>query len=221
MSDIFREVDEDLRRDQLAKVWKRYGSAIVAGAVVVVAVTAGYVGWERYTASRQEARTAMLTAALDKARPAEGQAFDAKAAADALAAAGTQLDGGPAVLAKFYQAAALVRAGDTAGAIALYDQLAGSGDVGPALRDLAVVQSVLHQVDSGDPAQLQGRIAPLMGPESPWRWSAREIAGLLAIRAGDTAKAHELFKQLAEDADSPAGIRSRATELAALYAPQT
>lgn len=217
MSDIFREVDEDLRRDQLVSFWKRHGATVVGGAVLIVVATAGYVGWKEWRTHEMEKRTAVLSAALAKARPEEG-APDVKVAGDALAAAASQLGQSQAVIARLYEAGLRARNGQRDEAIALYDQIAGSGESDALLRDMATLLSVQLQVDAGDPAKLVQRIAPLLTAGNPWRASATELAGLLAAKTGDNARAEQLFKQLAEDAQAPQGVRSRATELAALFA---
>ncbi|MFM2044127.1 MAG: hypothetical protein RLY86_2703 [Pseudomonadota bacterium] len=215
MSDIFREVEEDLRKDQLQKLWNRFGPALVTGAVLIVAGTAGYTYWQNSQLSRMQENTAVLSTAIE-AGIAEGA--DPAATATALGEAASRLTGSHATLARLYEAAALIRAGKRDEAIAIYDQVAGTGGVDPLLRDLALLMSVQHQVDTGDAAQLLARLEPLAAPGGPWQWSARELTGLLAARAGDTARAAALFTELSTDAAAPAGIRARAEELAALYA---
>lgn len=219
MSDIFREVDEDLRRDQLMKAWKRYGAFIITAAVLVVAATAGNVGWKYWRTTQMEQRTAVLSQALAHLRPeAEGATPDTKAAADALAKAATELGKGHAVLARLYEAGLRAKDGQRDQAIALYDQVAGTAGADPILRDLATLSSVQLQVDGGDVAALKQRIDPLTRTGNTWRASATEVAALLAVRGGDPAGAHALFQQLALDTTVPQGVRARATELAALYA---
>jgi len=217
MSDIFREVDEDLRRDQLVSFWKRYGATVISGAVLIVVATAGYVGWKEWRASQMEKRTAVLSAALAKARPEEGTP-DVKVAGDALATAAAELGQDQAVIARLYEAGLRARNGQRDEAIVIYDQIAGSGETDALMRDLATLLSVQLQVDAGDPAKLGQRLAPLLDAGNAWRGSATEVAALLAAKAGDNARAEQLFKQLAEDAQAPQGLRTRATELAALFA---
>ncbi|HYC04629.1 MAG TPA: tetratricopeptide repeat protein [Azospirillaceae bacterium] len=220
MSDIFREVDEDLRRERAEKLWKKYGPVLIAGAAAIVLATAAYVGWQRWQERQQAERTAVLLQAVDKVQATrQGQGTPADAIA-ALSGAAGALKGAPQALARLQQAGVMAANGDAAGAVGLYDQLAGSGEVDPLFRDLALLMSVLHQMDGGDPAQLQSRLQPLLAQTSPWRHSARELAGALAARAGDRKRAAELFQQISSDAEAPAGIRSRAADLAALYAEQ-
>lgn len=219
MSDIFREVDDDLRHERLQKLWRRLGPYIVLGAVGIVAATGGYVAWDHWRTAKAQSDTAALIAATAKV---EGVVNGGAPSADALAAltaATAKLKGAPATLARLQEAAVKAAAGDHAGAVALYDQIAGSGENDPLFRDLAVVLGVMQQLDTGDIVQLRSRLGPLL-VKSAWRFSALELSALLDVRAGDTAKAREKFQQLSSDPLAPAGIRSRAADLAALYAEQ-
>ncbi|WP_448205120.1 DUF2659 family protein [Azospirillum sp. sgz302134] len=211
MSDIFREVDEDLRRDRMERLFKRYGGVALAGALAVVAATGGYTAWRNWQQSQHQQETAALTAALAQAGqgPEKG--------VEALAAFAGKADPGMAALAQLNAAALLAREGKTAEAVAVYDKLAANSGVSGVYRDLASLLSVMHQMDSGDAAQLQARLQPLTADASPWRFSARELTAVLAARAGDKDRARSLFQQLADDSQAPAGVRSRAADLATLY----
>ncbi|OYQ31376.1 hypothetical protein CHU95_19635 [Niveispirillum lacus] len=219
MSDIFREVDEDLRRDQIMKFWKRYGGLVIGAAVLVVAATAGNVGWKHWQTTRMEERTAVLSAALSKLRPVdENTPPDTKAAADALSAASATLGAGHADVARLYEAGLRARDGQRDEAVKLYDQVAGTASADGMLRDLATLMSVQLQLDTGDAAALRARLTPLLKQGNAWKASATEASGLLAVRAGDHAAAAALFKELSEDSTAPQALRARATELAALFA---
>jgi len=220
MSDIFREVDEEIRQDQVKALWRRFGPLVVTAALVAVVGTAGYVGWQRWQARQATERTAVLLDAVAKAEQAvAAPEADPIQAVAPLVDAAAGMSGDQATLARLRAAAILAAAEKTPEAVALYDTIAAGPEVEPLLRDLAVLLATLHQLDSGDPAQLAQRLAPLTQPGNPWRWSASELAGLLAARQGDTARAHTLFQDLAGDAEAPAGLRARAADLAALYAP--
>ncbi len=97
--------------------------------------------------------------------------------------------------------------------MATYDSLAGDSSAGETYRDLAVLLSVQHQLDSGDPDGLMARLAPLTAEDNPWRYSALELTALLANRAGDRARAREIFTRLGDDAGAPQGLRARAREM--------
>lgn len=211
LSDIFQEIDEDLRRDRFAQLWKRYGNYIMAAAALIVLGTAGMVGWRDYKARQNAAQADAFLKAMEQAQA--GNADAAKAGFGQLAKDG---GAGYAMLARLQQAALLVKAGDTAGATKLYDEIAADGRVEQGLRDLAVILAAQHALDSADPAELTRRLQPLTQEKNPWRHSAMEMQALLAKRAGDTAKAKEIYTKLADDLSAPQGLRARATEMLAI-----
>lgn len=210
MSDIFREIEEDLQRDRYKKLWDKYGNLVIAAAVVLVLATGGWEAWKAYRAKRDQAFGQSYAMAMRLAE--QGKAKEAEAGFGKLAS-----DAGPgyAALARLQEAALLAKAGDNAGATAVYDKLAADGSVGRVYRDLATLLSVLNGIDKGDPAALEKRLEPLTDPANPWRYSARELSAVLAIRSGDKARAEKLYAQLADDASAPASLRGRAAEMLA------
>jgi len=118
------------------------------------------------------------------------------------------------VLARLQDGALKAKAGDNAAAAAIYDGIAADSGVDPLFRDLAQVLSALTTFDTADPAQLAGRLQPLAEGNGPWRFSAKEISGHLALKAGDTARAKTLFAQIADDPRAPEEARSRAAAMA-------
>ncbi|MEX2648295.1 MAG: tetratricopeptide repeat protein [Alphaproteobacteria bacterium] len=210
MADIFREVDEEVRKDELARLWRRWGKAVIAVAVVVVLAAAGYSGWREWRESRRAAAAASFVTAGELAsagRHAE--------AAEAFAAMAEDAPGGFADLARLRSAQAYAAAGERAAALAAFDALVTDPDGEPFLQGIARFSGALLTVDDGDPAEVRTRLAPLLAPGSPLRAPARELEGLLALRTGDLAGAAAIFAELAGDADAPLGVRARAAELAA------
>ncbi|PWC39699.1 tetratricopeptide repeat protein [Azospirillum sp. TSO35-2] len=211
MSDIFREVDEDLRRDRAEHLFKKYGGAMIAAAVLVVAGTGGYSYWRHWQQQKRYDQTAALVTAISQT--AQGP----EKGVDALAAFAGSADPSLAAIAQFNAAALLIREGKPADAATIYDRIAANGAVAPSYRDLATLLAVMQRADSGDAAQLSATLQPLTAEGSPWRFTARELMAMLAARAGDTDKARTLYKQLADDSQAPAGVRTRAADLASLY----
>jgi hypothetical protein len=208
VSDIFREIDEELRRDNLLKLWQRYGIYILGVAVLIVAATGGYVAWQRYEEGRRQDQSRAYEGGLMLARS------DPKAAIEAM----QRLGGGGepyAMLARFQEAGLKAKQGDTAGALAAYDALSKDTDNAQTFRDAATILYATHALDSEDPNALIERLKPLTAPTSPWRHSALELTGLAAQRAGDTARARDIFTALAADSEAPQDLRSRAAEILA------
>lgn len=211
LADIFQEIDEDVRRERLEQLWKRYGSYVVGVALMLVLGTAGVMGWREYRDRQNQAQSQRFIAAMDQATRGEDAAAKetfAKLAADAGA--------GYAALAKLQEAALLAKGGDAAGAAKVYEDMAADGRIDQVFRDLAVIMQVQDTIATGDPAKLAQMLAPLLGEKNPWRHSATELSALLAQRGGDTAKAKELYTKLADDLSAPQNMRARATEMLAI-----
>jgi hypothetical protein len=207
---LFEEIDDELRQDRAHKLWRAYGHYVVGGALALVISVAGYQGWQKYQLSTRIADSRKFIAA---AGLADANKFDAafKAFAELSDSGGK----GYQLLARFNQARLLAEKGEAGTAATAYRGLADDPDVTPIYRSLAVVLGALQELNVAgtDRAALEKRLEPLMADSSPWRFSARELTGLLAKQSGDTAKAKKLFFGLADDRMAPQGIRNRAREM--------
>ena len=210
MSDIFKEVDEELRQEHYAKLWKKYGSYIIAAAVAIVLASGGYTVWKDWRQSRQAEYGARFLESLSLASRGEREK-----ALEGFAALARDANTGYATLARFEEAALLARGGDLDGAIAVYEALAADSSVDRIYRDLAVIHIALHRFDAADPVEIMDRLAPLVADDNPWRFSAMELTALAARRAGDSGKARDLLQRITDDTAASPGLRARATELLA------
>jgi hypothetical protein len=205
MSDIFREVDEDIRRDQLKKLWDRTAPWVIGAAVLIVVATAGYRGWEYWQDRQAEASGDRFLAAIQLSE--DGRYAESIAALESLVANGS---GGYPVLARFRIATEKAKSGDTAGAVAEFDTISASN--APAeMRAMARLRAALLLVDSASVAELEGRIGDMAATGTPWRHTAREILGVAAWRSGDYATAKEQFDAIAADQEAPQDLRQRVT----------
>jgi hypothetical protein len=211
MSDIFREVDEDLRREQLKRLWNRYGGYVIGLAVLIVVLVGGYKAWQWYETSKAQATGDRFVAAL--ALSEDGKHEDAIAALGAIAADGS---GDYPILATFRSAGEKAAAGDDAGAVADYEAIAGRGGVPSLVADLARLRAALILADSLSPQELSSRIGDLARTGNPWRHTAREILGLAAFRANDLAAARQYFDEIVNDQESSQRVRTRAQLMLAL-----
>lgn len=214
MADIFREIDEEIRRERLSAVARRFGS-FVAAAVVVALIAAGAVfGWRSYQnqgRGQDAAGFVHAQALLDAGKPKE--------AAEAFATVAKSSGGGYPILAHLMQAEALLQTGDRAGAVAAYDALAKTAD-DPTFKQLAQWKAADLLVGTAPREELERRLAPLMDEHSPFRHSAREIRAAAALQANDRDTAIAMLQQLTDDFNAPPGLRTRAREmLTALGAP--
>ncbi len=210
MSDIFQEVDEAVRHEEYLKLWKKYRFLIIGVVSAIVLAVAGYEGWKAYSASERRANSELYAGALEALNSG-----DTAAAQNALSEVVAEAPEGYGALAAFRLAAQKSESGDTAGAVAEMEALAGRSGVPDVLRDLAQFQAILFQVGEEDAATLEGALAPLTRDDSAFRFSALELTGFLVLEQGDRERALEIFVQLSEDAATPSGIRRRATQMIA------
>lgn len=206
MSDIFREIDEDMRRERMGELWKKYGSWVVAAAVLVVLATAGWRGYEFWRSREAQAAGARFEKALEAARDnkeAEAEKQFAEIAADA--------PGGYRILARLRGAAEISKRDPDAG-VAAWRAVAGDSGVGSVLQDLARARVGYLLVDKVAYADLAKEIEGLTAASNPWRNAARELLGVSALKAGDLTNAGKWFDQIVADREAPANMRKRAED---------
>jgi hypothetical protein len=216
MSDIFREVDEEIRRDKALEFWKAHGTKLVGAALAIVLAVAGWRIYDHYTFQERAALGASFESAIvgatNSAAPNSGAASaDANAALTALA---EQKTGTYPALARFRLAGELARAAKDeptrANALSAFDALAGD-QANPALwRDLAKLRAALILVDHGPFEEVERRLAPMTAPGQPFRHSAREAIALAGYRTGQLDKALDALQAIILDAEAPQALRQRA-----------
>lgn len=204
MSDIFREVDEDLRRHRAEEVWKRYGTYAIAAAIGLIVIVAGFTFWSaaRQSASEDAARAFVAAGQL----AADG---DVAGAADAYEAIAADAGGGYGTVASMRAAGLKAEAGDVVGAVATYDAIAaGGGD--ELLRGLASIKAALLLADTASTDELKVRLTPLAEDDNPWRFSALELLGFTELRDNNREAAGEYYQALADLEGAPPLARERA-----------
>jgi hypothetical protein len=209
VSDIFTEVDEDLRRDRALKLWQKYGNYILAVAVAIVVGTAGFVAWRDYERGQAEAGAVKYVAALDRARGP-----DAAAGVAALESVVREAPAGYAALARMQEAALKARDNPSAAADQ-YRAIAVDTRAPAEIRNAAALLAALNAIEASDPAAVERQVAALTTPGNAWRHLAWEIQALAAVKAGNTEQARALYTRIADDAEAPAGLRGRAAEMLA------
>lgn len=212
MADIFQEVDEEVRRERLKQLWDRYGTLMVAVALLIIAGIGGWRGYQWWEAKQAAENGALFGEAMSLEQ--KGNYAEAEAAFERIAAQGTS---GYRILARFQEAAETARRGGPAAA-KLYDAIAADSRVDATLQDLARVRAALVLLDSASFEEMRTRLEPLAVAGRPFRHTARELLAMAAWRAGDTAAARRWAEMIAADPESPPGTRDRVQMLIALSA---
>jgi len=212
VTDIFREVDEEVRREQLRKLWDQYGNYLIAVCVLIVVGVAAWRGYQWWEAKQAAQSGAAFEQAVTLA--AAGKHQEAEAAFAKLATDGTA---GYRVLARLRQAAELSKS-DSKGAIAAYDEIAADKSAGQVIEDLAAVRAGFLLVDTAPYSEIRDRLEPLAAADRTFRYSAREILALSAWKTNDVTAARQWIDMIMIDPQTPAGTRSRVGVLGELIA---
>jgi len=210
VSDIFTEVDEEVRREQLKKLWDRYGNYVVAAVFLVIAAVAGWRGYDYWETRRASEAGAAYDAATRLAE--EGKHDEAEAAFAKLVTDGTA---GYRVLARLREAAETSERDPKAG-VAAYDRIAGEMARQPLVGELAAIRAAFLLVDTAKLGEMTQRLESLAQPSGAFRHSARELLALSAWRNGDTAAMRRWTDAAKNDPEAPSGLRSRMDVLASL-----
>jgi hypothetical protein len=208
---LIREVDEELRREQLLKLWDQYGTYAVAVALLLIAGVGGYKYYEhRRLVAAEAAGAEFVTATRDLTK---NKTAEAQSALEDITKTGPA---GYATLARLRLAAALRVAGKTTEAAAAYEAIGGESGVDPLLGDFAKLQAAMLRSDTSSWTEMQNRLNDLAADNNPWRYSARELLGLAAHKAGQMDDARAEFSRLLSDRNVPPGIAERARVMMAV-----
>ena len=206
---FLREVDEELRRDQLAGFWTKWGLWVAVALVAALAALAGFLYWQHRQTEAAGVEGEQLQAAYDSLG-----ANNVPAASKSLAElAGSNRDGYRA-LAQFTQADILLQKNDLKGAATKFAAVAADASLAKPFRDLALIRQTSAEYDTLKPQVVVERLRPLAVPGGAWLGSAGEMVAIAYIRQNQRAQAGTLFGQIARDPGVPDSIRQRAVQMA-------
>lgn len=210
MSELFNEVDEEVRRDQLKKLWDKYSIYIIALAILIIAGVGGWRGYQYVEAKKAAEAGAAFDRAVELAdanKHAEAEAAFADLAAKA--------PFGYRVLSRLRMAVE-VASRDKPAAVKLFDEITADSSVGVAERDLARIRAAQLLLETAGYPDMKTRLEAAAAPGATFRHTARELLALSAWRANDSAAARQWLDMIANDGESPPSLRSRAEALQAL-----
>ena len=213
MSELFDEVDEEVRREQLKKLWDRYSIYIIAAALLIIAAVGGWRAYQYLEARKAAEAGAAFDAAIELSE--QNKHAEAEAAFNKLA---TSAPSGYRMLAKLRAAAEVATRDPQAGA-RMYDDIAADRSVGAEQQDLARIRAAGLLLDTASYPSMLQRLEPATKPDATFRHTARELLALSAWRANDAAAARQWLDMIANDAETPSAMRSRAEALQALLPP--
>lgn len=211
MSDIFREVEEEVRKDKAQAFAKKHGpwiAGLVLGGLVAL------VGWQLWQQWQQDARLDLAQRYGDALAAAAGD--DAVAGLNRLEALAAEPEESYGLLAGFQAARLRAEAGDLEGALTAWDRIAEDADVPQAWREAARLLAVQHAIGSRPLAEVEARLDPLLAEGAVYRPAALELAALAALAAEDAAGARAYLQTLSQLSEAPPQLRERAAQLLAV-----
>ena len=213
MSELFDEVDEEVRREQLKKLWEKYSIYIIAAALMIIAAVGGWRGYQYLEAKKAAEAGDAFNKAVELSE--EGKHGEAEMALAELAA---KAPSGYRMLARFRLAAEIGNR-DPKACAKMFDELAADSGIGTEQQELARIRAASLLLESASYNEIRQRLEPETAPGATFRHAARELLALSAFRAGDTAATRQWLDQIALDADTPSSLRARAEALQALLPP--
>ena len=212
MSDIFREVDEEVRRDKAVEFWKKYQNYMIGAAALIVLATAGWRFYDYRRLQAAQAAGAQFEQALELDRSGKGP--EAAAVLAKIAAEGPS---GYRILSRFAEAAVRSKT-DPAGATAAYDALAEDASIDPLLQETARLRAALLRLNAGETDKAKAALEALAAPTGAYRHTAREMLGVVALAAQDYQGAGKWLDMVVADPDAPQSPRQNAELLLGLVA---
>jgi hypothetical protein len=210
ISDTFvREVDENLRRDQLRDFFKAYGSWVIVAVALFLAASGGFIWWKQHQEQQSEAQVERLAQIYKDI--ASGNTSQSPQQLDELSKNGSEA---VRATAQFTRAALALQQNDVKVATSLYKSIAGDDGLPGPYRNAALIRQTALEFDQLQPQEVISRLQPLAKPGEPWFGSAGEMTALAMIKQGRTKEAGQLYAAIAKDSAVPENIRSRSAEVA-------
>jgi hypothetical protein len=206
---FYREVDEELRRDQLTSTWQRHGKWIILGVVLLLAGLAGFLYWQNHKQEQAGKQGETITALFDDIQA--GKTKEAEPKLEQLAKEGTPGYRAAALLTK---ADLALTQGNDAAAISAFKSVADDGDLPQPYRELALIRQTATEYDKLQPAVVIQRLQALAVAGNPWFGSAGEMVALAYLKQQKPQEAARIFAAMAKDGTIPASIRSRSVQMA-------
>ena len=204
-----REVEENLRRDQMRDFAKKYGGWLIAALVLFLAASGGYIYWQHRQAQQSEQQVEQLAEVYKNI--GAGNMAGAPQKLDELAANGSKAVRASAL---FTRAAIAIQANDLKLATAKYREVASDESLPKPYRDIALIRQTTLEFDQLKPEEVISRMAPLAKPGNAWFGSAGELTAVALIKQGKNQEAGRLYAAIAKDNAVPDTIRARSVQIA-------
>ena len=206
---FYREVDEELRKEQLTSWWTRYGKLAIVGIVLLLAAIGGAIWWQHQQRAEAGERAEQLTKIFEDIQ--SGQTKGVEARLDTLANSGSE---GYRAAALMTKGALAIQNNKEAEAIAAYKAVAEDADLPEPYRNVALIRQTAIEFDRLPPQTVIQRLQPLAVAGNPWFGTAGEMVAVAHLKANQPQRAAQIFAAIARDQSVPETTLSRAVQMA-------
>ncbi len=207
MSEEFiREVDEELKEEKYAKLWKKIAPYVISLALGIILFTTSIVGWDSYIENSKQKLGDDFTAAVELIKEE-----DIDTALIALERITDKSSDGYVTLSKMKKAAILINKENIEGGLSIYLDLENTA-IDQSFRDMATILYVLNALDYVEPLKLLEKINKL-SIDSPWKFSALELKGFIFFKNNDLSRANQIFQEIIDMGNAPSTLSSRARDM--------
>jgi hypothetical protein len=203
MSDIFQEVEEDVRRERYEQLWSKYGNYIIAAAAVLVIAVAGYQAWTTYDSNQRQ----QVSERYEKAQTLAATGKAADQAETEFAELSKSGYFGYATLAKFNLVSTYLAQNKREAAVALLRELVDSPN--DTVSSVARLRLAWLEADARPKAEIDAILQPLRAADNPWRFAAGEVLAYVELRTGSRAQAEADYLTLSQEPQASPALRQR------------
>ncbi len=210
MSDFVNEVEETLRAERMASIFRRVWPWFAAALIATIVGWLGAWAWQTWR-SQNIGRASIV---YDKAMAAL-EAGDQAGAFTQLQPLARSGPAGYRTLALMTQADIRLSADKTQEAASLFDQAAKAAP-NPIFHDLAALRAAQVLIDTAPLPQMTVRLGPLIGADKPFDLQAREALAIAKLEAGQTRQARDDLNALSLSLGVSSSMRQRDQGIIAL-----
>lgn len=206
---FLKEVDEELRKEQVTNFFTRYGWWIITAVVLILGGVGGWIWWSGRQSAAAENAGETLIAAMSQI---EGnQSAAAQPQINSLV--GSDIEGYRAG-ALFARATVQAQGGNVAAAVATLRSISDDQSLDQVYRDAALIRRTQLEFDNLRPQEVISRLNAIAGGNGAWAGPAGELVGVAHLKMNRPDLAGPVFVRIARDEKAAETLRSRAGMMA-------
>jgi len=209
VSDVFQEVDEELREEKYKSIWRKYKYYVIGGVILFVLAIAANAFWKDYNLKEINDRSERFFTALEMAQEDKVNAITLL---EEFASKEEKNAKYNVLIARFSEAAIRRSEKDFNGALAIYENLANN-NISDFYADYAKLSSAEMLIALNNKKEARLILDNLINNSSDLKYIAMEYLGYIEIDEGNFSKARTIFINITEEASSSVNMKNRSREV--------